>query len=303
MRELTEDAATRGSGADPTRPTTPEIPAGAGVTGGYHQRRIGRLSNVCVEAMKRALMSISTTAPAPEEAGPRAHPAPVARFEAVGLKHQHDSRGGGGLSFALAPGSFHTLTGPSAVDRTSILKLICMTKQPARGRVQVFGRDVASLKRAEAASMRRRIGVVFRDMPFLEHLTVFENAALGPRIAGRRPSEYGPQVMDVLRWVGLGRRVEERPAVLSGGEQRCLAIARAVANGPEMLLADDPTDGLDIVSTHRVLRLLAEMAASGVTVLIAMADEQLANASGAPRLQLQEGRVTLIEGAALGAAI
>ena len=248
-------------------------------------------------------MSISTAAPAPEEAGPRAHPAPVARFEAVSLKHDDEVRGSRGLSFALAPGSFHTLTGPSAADKTSILKLICMIKQPARGRVQVLGRDVASLKRAEAASMRRRIGVVFPDMPLLDHLTAFENAALGPRIAGRKPAEYGPQVSDVLRWVGLGRRVDERPAILSDGERRCLAIARAVANGPEILLADDPTDGLDTVSTRRVLRLMTELAASGMTVLATMANEQLAAASGAPMLQLQDGRMTLIEGATPGVAI
>ncbi len=248
-------------------------------------------------------MSTNTAATAPEEAGPRAHPAPVARFEAVCLKDQDDRRGAPGLSFALAPGSFHTLTGPSAADKTSILKLICMARRPARGRVQVFGRDTASLGRAEAASMRRRIGVVFRDMPFLEHLSVFENAALGPRIAGRETADYGPQVREVLRWVGLGRRADARPEMLSGGERRCLAIARAVANGPEILLADDPIEDLDIVSTRRVLRLMAGLAASGMAVLVAMSDDRLAVASGAPMLQLQDGRVTLIEGAAEGVSI
>jgi cell division transport system ATP-binding protein len=109
-------------------------------------------------------------------------------------------------------------------------------------------------------------------------------------------------VTDVLRWVGLGRRLDERPSILSGGERRCLAIARAVANGPEILLADDPTDGLDIVSTHRVLRLMTELAASGMTVLVAMASESLAATSGAAMLQIHAGRATLIEGVAQGAA-
>jgi cell division transport system ATP-binding protein len=252
--------------------------------------------------MNQALMSITTVAPPTDEAAPRAHPAPAARFEGVSLKNHGEPRGAPGLSFALAPGSFHTLTGASAPERTSILKLICMIRQPARGRVQVLGRDTASLGRAEAAATRRRIGAVFRDTAILEHLTVFENAALGPRIAGRKPDAYGPQVTDVLRWVGLGRRVDERPSVLSEGERRCLAIARAVANGPEILLADDPTDGLDIVSTRRVLRLMTEMAASGMTVLATMADESLAAASGTPRLHLQDGRASLIEGVVQGMA-
>jgi cell division transport system ATP-binding protein len=251
--------------------------------------------------MTRALMSISTAPEAPEEAPPRAHPAPAARFEAVRLKDHDEPCDARGISFALAPGSFHTLTGPSAADRTAVLKLICMIRQPARGRVQVLGRDTASLSRAEAAAVRRPRRVMLANMPLLEHLTVFENAALAPRITGRRPAEYGPQVSDVLRWVGLGRRAHDRPAMLSTGERRCLMIARAVANGPELLVADDPTDGLDTVSTHRVLRLMTELAASGMTVLAAMADERLAAACGAPKLQLQEGRVTLVESAAQGA--
>ena len=246
-------------------------------------------------------MSIKPVAPGPEEAGPRAHPAPVARFESVALSGSDDSRRYGGLSFALAPGSFHVLTGSSAAERSALLRMICLADAPTRGRVQVFGRDTASLNRVEAAAMRRRMGLIFADLPFIDHLSVFENAALGPRIAGREPDDYAGEVGDVLRWVGLGRRAGERPTVLSMGERRCLAIARAVANRPELLIADDVSEGLDTVSTRRVLRLMTELAASGVTVLAAMADETLAGASGAQRLHLKEGRITVIDGMMPGA--
>jgi cell division transport system ATP-binding protein len=245
-------------------------------------------------------MSTNTAALSPQEAGSRAHPAPIARFEGVSIGRGDEARSPRGLSFALHPGSFHTLAGAPGSGKTSILRLICMAERPARGRIQIFGRDVASIGRTEAAALRRRIGVVFPDLPLLDHLSVFENAALVPRIAGRRHRDYAPQVIEVLRWVGLGRRIEDQPDGLSLGERRCLAIARAVANRPDILLADEPTGGLDSVSERRVLRLLAELAASGTTVLLATADEELAATSGAPMLHLHEGRLTLVEGAAPG---
>jgi cell division transport system ATP-binding protein len=255
------------------------------------------LSNVCVEANVRALMSTNTAALSPEEAGSRAHPAPVARFEGVSISRGDEARSPRGLSFALAPGSFHILAGAPGAGKTSILRLMCMADRPARGRIQIFGRDVASVSRTEAALMRRRIGVVFPELPLLEHLSVFENAALAPRLAGRKARDYAPQVTEVLRWVGLGRRADERPSSLSTGERGRLAIARAVANGPDMVLADEPTGELDAVSARRVLRLLAELAESGATVLMATRDEELAATSGAPMLYLHEGRLTLVEAA------
>ena len=262
--------------------------------------RIGRLINVYVEAKVRALMTNNTAALSPEEAGLRAHPAPVARFESVSPNKTDETGGSRGFSFALTPGSFHILTGAPGSGKTSILRLLCMVERPGRGRIQLFGRDVESMSRTEAAAARRRIGVMFPDLPLLEHLSVFENAALVPRIAGRNRREYAPEVIEVLRWVGLGRKIDEKPTSLTTGEKRCLAIARAVANGPEIVLADEPTADLDTVSARRVLRLLAELASSGATVLMATTDEGLAATSGAQIMHLQDGRLVLVEPASPG---
>ena len=103
-------------------------------------------------------MTINTAALSPEEAGLRAHPAPVARFESVSPANSEETGGSRGFSFALAPGSFHILTGAPGSGKSSILRLICMVERPGRGRIQLFGRDVESMNRSETAAARRRPG-------------------------------------------------------------------------------------------------------------------------------------------------
>lgn len=227
---------------------------------------------------------------------PAALAAPVVRFDSVALPGGDATPSSRRLSFALAAGSFHVLTGAAGCGKTLVLNLICMAGRPASGRVQVFGRDTATFGRGDVRQFRRRIGLMFEADRLIEHLNVFDNAALVPRIVGQKLRDYGPRVAQTLAWVGLGKRMDVLPAALSAGQRRRLAIARAMANGPEMLLADEPTGGLDGEAGLRVLRLLAEINGAGTTVLMASRDEALAAASGAPVLHLHEGRLTVIDG-------
>ena len=149
------------------------------------------------------------------------------------------------VSFELEPGSFHFLTGPSGAGKTSLLKLIYLAERPSRGLVSLFGRDVAVTPRRELPYLRRRIGVVFQDYRLLDHLSVFDNAALPLRIAKKKPSAYRSDVAELLTWVGLGRRFNAMPPTLAGGEKQRLSIARAVVNRPEIILADEPTGNVD----------------------------------------------------------
>ena len=121
------------------------------------------------------------------------------------------------ISFDLPRGSFHFLTGPSGSGKSTLLKLIYLAEQASRGRIEIFGQDLALLKRGDRPLLRRRIGVVFQEFRLLDHLNVFDNAALAPRIAGRRPSDYRGDVADLLAWVGLGDRMHAMPPALSGG--------------------------------------------------------------------------------------
>jgi cell division transport system ATP-binding protein len=166
--------------------------------------------------------------------------------------------------------------------------------------VSVFGHDLARLARAERPLLRRRIGMVFQDFRLIDHLSVFDNAALAPRVSGRRPADYRADVAELLGWVGLGGRMSAKPALLSAGEKQRLALARAVVNRPDLILADEPTGNLDGAIALRILRLFSELNKFGATILIASHDEELVARSGMPRLHLSDGRLTRFDGARRG---
>jgi cell division transport system ATP-binding protein len=202
------------------------------------------------------------------------------------------------VSFELPQGSFYFLTGASGSGKSTLLKLIYLAERASRGRIEIFGQDLALLKRKDRPFMRRRIGVVFQEFRLLNHLSCFDNAALTPRLGGRKPAAYRADVADLLAWVGLGDRMHAMPPALSGGEKQRLAIARAVINRPDLLLADEPTGNVDEAMGFRILRLLLELNRIGATVLIATHDTELVNRSGKPVLHLDGGRLAPYPGQA-----
>ncbi|HTX49357.1 MAG TPA: ATP-binding cassette domain-containing protein [Caulobacteraceae bacterium] len=227
----------------------------------------------------------------PAVAWDSAAPQTVVRFEGVSMRYGREPEVLKDISFELPRGSFHFLTGPSGSGKSTLLKLIFLAEQASRGRIEIFGRDVALMKRAERPAMRRKIGVVFQEFRLLDHLSVFDNAALGPRIAGRKAADYRADVADLLAWVGLGDRMHAMPPALSGGEKQRLAIARAVINRPDILLADEPTGNVDDTMALRILRLFVELNRVGATVLIASHDRDLVARAGVPALKLEDGRL------------
>jgi cell division transport system ATP-binding protein len=216
----------------------------------------------------------------------------VVRFDDVSMRYGRGPDILKDVSFALAPGSFHFVTGPSGAGKTSLLKLIYLAAHPSKGAVRLFGQDVGKAPAAARPALRRRIGVVFPDLLLLEHLSAFDNAALPLRIAGHKPSEYRNDVAELLNWVGLGGRMNAMPPTLAGGERQRLAIARAVVNRPEILLADEPTGNVDHEMAVRIFRLFVELNRLGTTVLIATHDQDLIARSGRPVLHLENGRIS-----------
>lgn len=195
------------------------------------------------------------------------------------------------ISLSLPRGSFHFVTGPSGAGKSSLLKLIYLAARPSAGAIRLFGEDVGTMAEARAPHVRRRIGVVFQDLLLLDHLSAFDNAALPLRIAGHKPSEYRSDVAELLTWVGLGQRMAAHPPALAGGEKQRLAIARAVVNRPEILLADEPTGNVDHEMALRIYRLFVELNRLGTTVIIATHDQDLVARSARPVLHLEKGRL------------
>ena len=218
--------------------------------------------------------------------------APVLTLRNVCMRYAHGPDVLHDINLTLAPGSFHFLTGPSGAGKSSLLKLIYLARNCTRGHMTLFGHDVINCSRRDKALLRRRIGVVFQEFRLLDHLSVFENAALPLRAAGVRREDYEEDVVELLSWVGLGGALNENPRTLSGGEKQRVAIARAVVAKPELLIADEPTGNVDPQMGLRLMRLFVELNRLGSTVLIASHDLQLVRASGAPVLTINEGRLS-----------
>ena len=213
------------------------------------------------------------------------------RFDNVGLRYGSGPEILRDVTFHVLPGSFHFLTGPSGAGKTTLLRLLFMSLRPSRGLIFVFGENIAKLSASGRSALRRRIGIVFQDFRLLDHLTTWENVALPLRVMGKKESDYRADVTDLLRWVGLGDRIDAYPEILSGGEKQRAAIARAVIARPELLLADESTGNVDPVIGNRLLRLFVELNRLGTSVIIATHDHSLMEQLDAPRLVLYDGQL------------
>jgi cell division transport system ATP-binding protein len=198
------------------------------------------------------------------------------------------------VSFSLEPGSLQLLTGPSGAGKTTLLKLLYLAERQTRGLINLFGRDVATLARHETPAVRRKIGVVFQDFRLIEHLSVFDNVALPRKITGEDEKSYRDDVEELLTWVGLGQRINAKPATLSGGEKQRVAIARAVVAKPDLLLADEPTGNVDPEIGDRILRLFLELNRLGTCVMIATHDQHIIEGFRSKIFRLADGRLNAV---------
>ncbi len=217
------------------------------------------------------------------------------KFENVGLRYGLGREVLSDLTFQVAPHSFQFLTGSSGAGKTSLLRLMLLSLRPTRGLVRVFDKEASTILPRQMPYIRRKIGVVFQDFRLLDHLTTFENVALPLQVRGQMETSYRHDVAELLKWVGLGERMHVLPPVLSGGEKQRAAIARALIDQPDVLLADEPTGNVDPPLARRLLRLFIELHRSGTSVVIATHDLSLMDQYDARRLVLNEGRLQIYD--------
>jgi len=200
-----------------------------------------------------------------------------------------------GVDLSVQRGEFAALMGPSGCGKSTLLNLVAGLDIPDEGEISVAGEAVTGRSEDELARMRRRhIGLVFQFFNLLESMTVLENVALPAVIAGRRRKMAETRAADLLDLLGIGDKAGAVPGVLSGGQRQRLAIARALANEPTLLLADEPTGALDSEGGEEVIELLGRLHRSGQTIVLVTHDAGVAAAAGRV-VRMRDGRIVAPE--------
>ena len=196
-----------------------------------------------------------------------------------------------GVNFTLDRGEWCCVFGASGSGKTTLLNLIGTLEAPSSGSITVCGQELDRLTRRQAAKFRaEKIGFVFQSYHLLPELNLLENVALAGRIAGQSSGKAAAKAAELLNAVGLSERAHHRPTELSGGEQQRAAIARALMNDPELLLADEPTGNLDPETGEEILRLFQNLrkARPELTILMITHNRDIA-ALATRTVELQNG--------------
>ena len=196
-----------------------------------------------------------------------------------------------GVDLEVGRNDFVALMGPSGCGKSTLLNLVAGLDRPDEGQIWVDGEEVTGRSEDDLARLRRRhIGLVFQFFNLLEGMTVLENVALPAVIAGRKRKMAETRARDLLDLLGIGDKASAVPGVLSGGQRQRLAIARALANEPTLLLADEPTGALDSQGGAEVIELLRRLHRGGQTIVLVTHDPEVASAAGRV-VQMRDGRI------------
>jgi putative ABC transport system ATP-binding protein len=196
-----------------------------------------------------------------------------------------------GVNLTLSPGEFVALMGPSGCGKSTLLNLVAGLETPDEGEIAVAGELVTGRTEDDLARMRRHhIGLVFQFFNLLEGMTVLENVALPAIIAGRKRRMAETRARDLLDLLGIGDKALAVPGVLSGGQRQRLAIARALANEPTLLLADEPTGALDSAGGAEVIELMRRLHRGGQTIVLVTHAAEVAAAAGRV-VRMRDGRI------------
>ena len=212
-------------------------------------------------------------------------------FEHVSFVYDNDIEALHDINVHIDKSEFLFLVGPTGEGKTTFLKLMYREEIPTSGRVIVAGSDVGRLPRRRVPHLRRRIGVVFQDFRLLSDKTVTENILFALEAMGVPRRDMLRRTQEVLRQVGLGQRMNAFPGELSGGEQQRACIARAIANYPPILLADEPTGNLDPDTSLNIVLLLRDINIRGTTVIVATHDRHVVDTLNQRVISLHRGRI------------
>lgn len=199
-----------------------------------------------------------------------------------------------GVSFSVDKGEFVFLVGPTGSGKTTIFRLLIREMLPTDGSIQVDTWDIVNLPEKNIPALRKKVGVVFQDLKLFSDRTVLENASLPLELAGVKAKDAKEKAEEILETLGISRHKDKFPIQLSGGELQRLAIARALIQNPDILLADEPTGNLDEDTSWEIVKILSDINAKGTTIIMATHNKDIVRKLNKRVIELNSGN--LVEG-------
>ncbi|MGN0517164.1 MAG: cell division ATP-binding protein FtsE [Acutalibacteraceae bacterium] len=212
-------------------------------------------------------------------------------FKNVSKIYQSGTHALKNVNIKIDDGEFVFIVGSSGAGKSTFLKLIIHEETPSTGDIIIDDISLANMKRRDVPYLRRMMGIVFQDFRLIDKMTVYENVAFAMRCVGANPSTIKKRVPYVLKLVGLGEKMKNRPSELSGGEQQRVSLARALVNNPSIIIADEPTGNIDPEMSYEILDLLSEINKHGTTVIIVTHEQELVTVFGKRIVEIRDGCV------------
>lgn len=195
------------------------------------------------------------------------------------------------IDLVIEPREFVSIVGQSGAGKSTLLKLLLREESPTNGKIYFESTDISRVPKHKIHHLRRKIGSVFQDFKLLPMKTAYENIAFAMEANGAEEDQIEADVPQVLELVGLREKACHFPSELSGGEKQRLAIARAIINQPEVILADEPTGNLDPVNTLDIIKLLAKINELGTTVILTTHNKEIVDALDKRVITMEAGKI------------
>lgn len=212
-------------------------------------------------------------------------------FESVSKIYNGGSVALDAVTFGVKTGEFLSVVGHSGAGKTTLLKMLLAEDSPTEGNVFFEDIDVHRLRKKEITDLRRRMGMVFQDFRLLPHKNAYENIAFAMEASGRENKEIESDVPHALELVDLSDKAWNFPGELSGGEKQRLAIARAIVNQPDLVIADEPTGNLDPINTYEIVQILKKINDLGTTVILTTHNKGVIDNLKKRVITLEDGKI------------
>ena len=195
------------------------------------------------------------------------------------------------INLDIMSSEFVFLTGSSGAGKSTLMKLLYREEIPTSGTVMIGNINIAKLPNDRIPNIRRCMGIVFQDYKLLPNISVYDNIAYVIRTLGMRSKEIQERVMGALKIVGLSNKMNAKPTELSGGEQQRVSIARAIVNGPPLLIADEPTGNLDPKNSMEIMQILEQINEKGITVIVSTHDRDIVDYFRKRVITMEQGQI------------